>query len=142
MSVSLNDLCRWEGLQRLDYLKIDAEGAESAILQGGAGVLANFRPIVQVETTKNDSRWPDGYRRFRAQGSPNDVFIPEGTNHPRSSSLRLKISQPLRHGAVGARAICFSSFDSIPGLLRAERNRKACSKAFREEGFWNNEILE
>ena len=36
----------------------------------------------------------------------------------------------------------FHSSDSIPGLLRAERNRKACSKAFREEGFWNNEGLQ
>lgn len=77
MSVSLDDLCRWEGLARLDYLKIDAEGAESAILQGGAGALARFRPIIQVETTKNDSRLPDGYRRFHAPASPNDVFIPE-----------------------------------------------------------------
>jgi FkbM family methyltransferase len=76
MSVSLDDLCRWEGLTRLDYLKIDAEGAESAILLGGAGVLARFRPIIQVETTKNKSKLPDGYRRFHAHGSPNDVFLP------------------------------------------------------------------
>lgn len=76
MSVSLDDLCCWEGLTRLDYLKIDAEGAESAILQGGAGALTRFRPIVQVETTKDKIKLPDGYRRFHANGSPNDVFIP------------------------------------------------------------------
>jgi FkbM family methyltransferase len=34
-SVSLNDLCAWEGIVRLDYLKIDAEGAEQMILEGG-----------------------------------------------------------------------------------------------------------
>jgi FkbM family methyltransferase len=97
MSVSLDDLCRWEGLQRLDYLKIDAEGAESAILQGGAAVLASFRPIVQVETTKNDSRLPDGYRRFRAQGSPNDVFIPEEADKAIAQAIALQwneVNQP------------------------------------------------
>ena len=90
MSVSLDDLCRWEGLTRLDYLKIDAEGSESAILQGGAGALAQFRPIIQVETTKNDSRLPDGYRRFRAQGSPNDVFISKEAEGAISQAIALR----------------------------------------------------
>ena len=35
--VSLDDLCAWEGITHLDYLKIDAEGAEDMILEGGAG---------------------------------------------------------------------------------------------------------
>ena len=33
--VSLDDLFSWEGLNRLDYLKIDAEGAETEVLTGG-----------------------------------------------------------------------------------------------------------
>lgn len=90
MSVSLDDLCRWEGITRLDYLKIDAEGAESAILQGGAAVLAKFRPIVQVETTKNETRLPDGYRRFHANGSPNDVFIPKEADAAISQAVALQ----------------------------------------------------
>lgn len=93
MSVSLDDLCRWEGLTRLDYLKIDAEGAESAILQGGAGVLARFRPIVQVETTKNKIELPDGYRRFRAPGSPNDVFIPKEADGAITQAIALQWSE-------------------------------------------------
>lgn len=79
-----------EDLTRLDYLKIDAEGAESAILQGGAAVLARFRPIVQVETTKNETKLPDGYRRFRAPDSPNDVFIPKESDEAISQAVALQ----------------------------------------------------
>ena len=76
LSVSLDDLCRWENLDRLDYLKIDAEGAEGAILEGGAQTIARFRPIVQVEITKRDSKLALNYRKFVASGSPNNIFIP------------------------------------------------------------------
>lgn len=32
--VAIDDLFRWEGLTRFDFLKIDAEGAENQVLQG------------------------------------------------------------------------------------------------------------
>jgi FkbM family methyltransferase len=76
LSVSLNDLCEWERLTRLDYLKIDAEGAEDVILDGGAACIARFRPIIQVEVTKTQSSLPDRYRRFSVPKGVNNVFIP------------------------------------------------------------------
>jgi FkbM family methyltransferase len=76
LSVSLDDLSQWENLERLDYLKIDAEGAEAAILGGGENTIARFRPIVQVEITKRNSGLSSDYRRFSAAKSPNHVFIP------------------------------------------------------------------
>jgi FkbM family methyltransferase len=76
LSVSLDDLSRWESLERLDYLKIDAEGAEAAILEGGLETIARFRPVVQVEITKGNSSLSANYRRFCAPQSPNHVFIP------------------------------------------------------------------
>jgi len=76
LSVSLDDLSRWESLERLDYLKIDAEGAEADILDGGVQTISRFRPIVQVEVTKRASTLGLNYRRFSAPGSPNNVFIP------------------------------------------------------------------
>lgn len=48
LSVSLNDLCAGEGIQRLGYLKIDAE---DMILEGGAEAIGRFRPIIQVDVT-------------------------------------------------------------------------------------------
>jgi FkbM family methyltransferase len=76
LSVTFDDLCRWEKLERLDYLKIDAEGAETEILQGAQWAITQFRPIVQVEITKRDCALSLNYRRFAAPDSPNVVFIP------------------------------------------------------------------
>jgi FkbM family methyltransferase len=78
LSVSLDDLCRWEKLERLDYLKIDAEGAEAAILEGGQETIRRLRPIVQVEITicKSSLGLSLDYRRFAAPDSINNVFIP------------------------------------------------------------------
>ena len=76
LAVSLDELCRWEGLERLDYLKIDAEGAEDSILAGSVEAVSHFRPIIQVEITKAKSIVPEKYRVFSAPKSPNTVLIP------------------------------------------------------------------
>lgn len=76
LAVALDDLCRWENLKRLDYLKIDAEGAEGAVLEGAQQAIRQFRPIVQVEITIRESTLNSNYRRFAAPGSMNNVFIP------------------------------------------------------------------
>lgn len=76
LSVSLDDLWRWEKLERLDYLKIDAEGAENAVLEGGEEAISRFRPIVQVEVTICESNLGSNYRRFAAPSSINNLFIP------------------------------------------------------------------
>jgi FkbM family methyltransferase len=76
-TVSLDDLCSWEGLQRLDYLKIDAEGAEEAILCAGQASISRFRPIIQAEAWICKPNLPiNDYLTFRAKGSSNVVFVP------------------------------------------------------------------
>ena len=77
LAVAIDDLCRWESLERLDYLKIDAEGAEEAILLGARESLRRFRPIVQVEITRADVAPIEGYHIFAAPGSPNKLLVPE-----------------------------------------------------------------
>lgn len=76
LSASLDDLCQWEKLARLDYLKIDAEGAEAAILEGAQSAISRFRPIIQVEVTITQSSLGLDYRRFAAPKSLNNIFIP------------------------------------------------------------------
>ncbi len=45
---TLDDLCAWEGLDRIDYVKMDVVGAEGEVLAGCSRTLERFRPIVQV----------------------------------------------------------------------------------------------
>jgi hypothetical protein len=84
LKITLDDLFALEGLDRLDYVKIDAEGAEQEILDGGAHVLGKYRPIIQAEVSIVTVRKVnlDSYvalRAYRASGqaSHNRVFIPE-----------------------------------------------------------------
>lgn len=89
LSASFDDLCEWEKLERLDYLKIDAEGAEAAILQGGENAIRRFRPIVQVEITICQSSLGDSYRRFAAPRSLNNLFIPAENKEAVDTAIKL-----------------------------------------------------
>lgn len=78
-TVTIDQLAAEENLERLDYLKIDAEGAEAAILAGATATIARRRPVVQIEI----GAWrfdATGYAAFRAPRSPNVVHVPD--EHP------------------------------------------------------------
>lgn len=75
--VTLDDLFVWEGLNRLDYLKIDAEGAEQQILAGGRQIITRHRPIIQLEVNLSEAAFElPNYSIFQAPGSPNKFWIP------------------------------------------------------------------
>lgn len=77
LTVSLDELFQWEALERLDYLKIDAEGAEEQVLAGAAKILEKYRPIIQLEVVANDLvLCLEEYSIFRASRSPNKIYIP------------------------------------------------------------------
>jgi hypothetical protein len=46
---TLDGLCERAGLTRLDFIKIDVEGAELHVLEGGERSIAAFRPAILVE---------------------------------------------------------------------------------------------
>ncbi|HEY5356496.1 MAG TPA: FkbM family methyltransferase [Streptosporangiaceae bacterium] len=46
---TLDALCERERLTRLDFIKIDVEGAELAVLQGGQRTIETFRPTLLLE---------------------------------------------------------------------------------------------
>ncbi len=82
LTAALDDLLRWEGLERLDYLKIDAEGAEEEILAGAREAIRACLPIVQIETSIRDTKLGLlNYVAFKAPGSPNKVYLPQ--DHPK-----------------------------------------------------------
>lgn len=77
LAVRLDDLFEWEGLDRLDYLKIDAEGAEVQVLSGAKALIAKHRPIIQAEVSIHDvSIALPEYSTFRAPISANKLYIP------------------------------------------------------------------
>lgn len=78
LMIALDDLFEWEGLKRLDYLKIDAEGSEPRVLAGAKRTITNYRPIIQMEISVEDLGFSfDSYKVFRAPNSPNRVYIPD-----------------------------------------------------------------
>ena len=73
----------WEALDRFDFLKICAEGAEGQVLAGARDAITTHRPIIQVETLRSDCpvEQPD-YTCFKAgAGSISKVWIPN--EHPK-----------------------------------------------------------
>lgn len=81
-TVTVDDLVRQENLDRVDYVKIDVEGAEREVLEGAKRTIDTFRPIVQVEVSIRDvPAGLKGYSAFQASGSPNKVLIP--ADHPK-----------------------------------------------------------
>jgi FkbM family methyltransferase len=82
VTVPIDDLVVWEGLTRVDYIKLDVEGAEDRVLQGAARTIAKFRPIVQYEVTIHEVsfEFPD-YVGFHAKDSSNYVCIPRESQY-------------------------------------------------------------
>ncbi|MCS7189920.1 MAG: FkbM family methyltransferase [Bacteroidia bacterium] len=55
--VSVDNLVSFLGLMRLDWMKIDTEGAEIEVLQGARVTLQSMRPIIWMEIQKvNESK--------------------------------------------------------------------------------------
>jgi FkbM family methyltransferase len=80
--VALDDLLQWEHLTTMNYLKIDAEGAETLVLKGAKHSIATSRPIIQAEITINAVEFAlSNYYTFQAPNSPNHLFIP--VEHPK-----------------------------------------------------------
>jgi len=54
--LTLDALCAREGLERVDFLKADVEGAELPVLRGGAATLAAHRPTLLLEIEDRHTR--------------------------------------------------------------------------------------
>lgn len=86
LGVCLDDLCDWEGLDRVDYIKIDVVGAEAQALAGAARIKERFRPIFQI--AEYGTPWPPpwtDYEVYRTAAEPrvNRVLVPKGDRRAR-----------------------------------------------------------
>jgi FkbM family methyltransferase len=76
MILSLDSLCELEKLERVDFIKIDAEGAENKVIKGGKNTIRRHKPIILVENTiSDDIELPDGYVNIRFPGSHNSLMV-------------------------------------------------------------------
>lgn len=73
---TLDDAILMENLDRVDYIKIDAEGEEEKVIEGAQQVIKKFRPIIQTEALFGELAGIDGYLGFKAVDSVNNVYIP------------------------------------------------------------------
>jgi FkbM family methyltransferase len=79
LTVDLDSLVRWEGIRRVDVIKIDAEGAEDRVLAGASNIIREHQPVIIAEVSVTElSALPDGYRSFQLSGSPNKLLVPPG----------------------------------------------------------------
>ena len=54
--MTLDHFADEEGLEKVEYIKIDVEGAELLVLQGADSIVRRFAPMIQVETTDEFAR--------------------------------------------------------------------------------------
>jgi FkbM family methyltransferase len=73
----LDEVFPIERLDRLDYLKVDVEGAEAQVLAGGIQTLTKYRPIIQLEISHVDAQLNlPAYSEWWLPGGPNKVCVP------------------------------------------------------------------
>ena len=77
LTVSLDELFEWEKLDRLDYIKIDAEGEEDKVIKGAERIIQKYKPIIQAEeSVRIPQSILSGYQVFHIPSSSNVIYIP------------------------------------------------------------------
>ena len=54
-TICIDDYVRSQGIERVDYIKLDIEGAELAALRGAETTIREFRPILAVSLYHRDA---------------------------------------------------------------------------------------
>ena len=74
-SIKLDDFVDEEGLERVDFVKIDVDGCESYVLEGMRGILEKFNPVLMIEIESGLENIKEFLRQYgyRYLYSKNDV---------------------------------------------------------------------
>lgn len=101
LEVALDDLFVWEGLDRLDYLKLDAPGAEQGVLSGGKETIRKYRPIVQMRSQSENPLFEfPNYSVFEASGGHRRAHSTNGTKSIYGPVNRERVYIPDEHPKV------------------------------------------
>lgn len=106
---ALDDVLAEQGIDRLDFLKIDTEGFDVHVLRGAAASLARHRPVMVVEfVTVQLARYGENWDSFLAAIAPGDYALFEPARHgwrpARPEVLSATVSTNLLLLPRGARA--------------------------------------
>jgi FkbM family methyltransferase len=74
--VTLDDCLRSHGWRDVDFVKIDAEGEEAAILKGGERFFSELSPLVQYEVRASNDLHLELVQAFTALGYDSYRFVP------------------------------------------------------------------
>lgn len=84
---SIDTIFHEEGIGKIDFIKIDAEGVENKIIRGAQNVIQKCSPIFLVEATiTNNTEIPANYQVLKYPGSHNVLLVPNRSN--RLSSIK------------------------------------------------------
>lgn len=86
------------GLNRIDVIKLDAQGAEGQILKGATNVIRRFRPTIVVEIDypvmlKENWKFPEDYK-IRRVGEPKPITVAELFERARNDVARGQLQSP------------------------------------------------
>lgn len=79
LTVNLDSLIEWEHIDRVDLIKIDAEGVEDRVLVGAQRLIRQHRPAIIAEFIRGGlTTLPDEYRAFQSTRtkSNNRLLLP------------------------------------------------------------------
>ena len=86
--IAIDDFAEEQRLTRLDFVKIDVEGMEQAVLKGGMKTWEKFRPVILFETLPETPRvagypvWDEIVREFKALDYELHAIDPHGASYP------------------------------------------------------------
>lgn len=102
---TLDSYAGQRGMTRLDFIKIDVEGYEPAVLEGAAGLIERFRPPILMEFNSWCLAYAHGFNPFAFAHEVWGAFeayrlAPDGVAAPAGDVATFLHDNMVRHGAV------------------------------------------
>jgi FkbM family methyltransferase len=143
---TLDDCLQKYGWRDIDFVKIDAEGAEDAILRGGKRFFAELSPLVQYEVKAAHDLHLElvrsfdelGYRSYRLVPGL-DLLVPfDATAKADEYLLNLFCCKPDRAAALASRGLLLDSVADDTGTRHRGDTRDAGA---RSVGDWSRPLV-